>query len=89
MELVQSARNRREVQQAMRLGAPFRIMWPTDADCARAFADYAAYHLPHGLGLVDALIAGCAVGLSATLYTFNTKHYRLVPKLVVAQPYTR
>lgn len=39
--------------------------------------------------LVDALIAACAVGLSATLYTFNDKHYRVVPGLVTAQPYTR
>ena len=64
-------------------------MWPTGADCTRALADYAVYHLSHGLGLVDALIAACAVGLSATLYTFNTKHYRIVPGLITAQPYTR
>ena len=43
----------------------------------------------HGLGLLDALIAACAVGLSATLFTFNDKHYRVVPGLVTAQPYTR
>jgi len=89
MELIQSARNRREVQQSLRLVAPFQVVWPTDADCARALADYMIYHLSHGLGLVDSLIAACAVGLSATLYTFNTKHYRVVPKLVIAQPYTR
>lgn len=89
MELIQSARNRREVQQALRLVAPFQVVWPTDADCARALADYTIYHLSHGLGLVDSLIAACAVGLSATLYTFNAKHYRVVPRLVIAQPYTR
>ncbi len=66
-----------------------QIVWATDADCDRALFDYAVYHLSHGLGLVDALIAACAVGLSATLYTFNAKHYRIVPKLVIAQPYTR
>ena len=52
-------------------------------------ADFTAFHLSHGLGLVDSLIAACAVGLSATLYTFNAKHYRVVPRLVIAQPYTR
>ena len=74
---------------AWQLVAGMQIVWATDADCTRALSDFTTYHLSHGLGLVDALIAACAVGLSATLYTFNAKHYRVVPKLVIAQPYTR
>jgi predicted nucleic acid-binding protein len=89
MELIQNARNAREVRKALQLVAPLQIVWPTQADCARALSDFAAYHLSHGLGLLDALIAACAVGLSATLYTFNVKHYQVVPGLVVAKPYTR
>jgi predicted nucleic acid-binding protein len=89
MELVQDARNAREVRQALRLVAPLQVVWPTEADCTRALSDFTAYHLSHGLGLLDALIAATAVGLSATLYTFNLKHYRVVPGLVVARPYTR
>jgi predicted nucleic acid-binding protein len=38
---------------------------------------------------MDSLIAACAVGLSAELCTFNTKHYRMVPGLKTVQPYTR
>ncbi|HEY7155216.1 MAG TPA: PIN domain-containing protein [Gemmataceae bacterium] len=89
MELIQDARNAREVRQARRLVSPLRIVWPTETDCARALSDFTAYHLAHGLGLLDAMIAACAIGLSATLYTFNAKHYRVVPGLVTAQPYTR
>jgi predicted nucleic acid-binding protein len=89
MELVQDARNKGEVRQALSLIAPLQIVWPTDADCAKALSDFTNYHLSHGLGLLDALIAACAVGLSASLYTFNAKHYRVAPGLVVAQPYTR
>jgi predicted nucleic acid-binding protein len=89
MELIQDARNNKEIQQALKLVAPLPIIWPTAVDCARALSDFTAYHLSHGLGLLDALIAACAVGLSATLYTFNNKHYRVVPGLVTAQPYTR
>jgi predicted nucleic acid-binding protein len=89
MELVQDARNRREVRQALRLVAPLHVVWPTDVDCTRALSDFTAYHLSHALGLLDALIAACAVGASATLYTFNARHYRVVPGLVAAQPYTR
>src|SRR6266849_975968 len=89
MELVQDARNAREVRRALKLVAPLRVVWPTEADCARALSDFTAYHLSHGLGLLDALIAACAVGLSATLYTFNDKHYRVVPGLLTAPPYPR
>ena len=89
MELVQDARNAREVRRALKLVAPLHIVWPTEADCARALSDFTVYHLSHALGLLDALIAACAVGLSATLYTFNDKHYRSVPGLMTAQPYTR
>lgn len=89
MELIQDARNAREVQQALQLVAPLQIVWPTEVDCARALSDFTIYHLSHGLGLLDAMIAACAIGLAATLYTFNGKHYRVVPGLVTAQPYTR
>lgn len=89
MELIQDARNSREIRQALKLVAPLPVVWPTAVDCARALSDFTAYHLSHSLGLLDALIAACSVGLSATLYTFNDKHYRVVPGLVMARPYTR
>jgi predicted nucleic acid-binding protein len=89
MELVQDARSAREVRKALKLVAPLQVIWPTEPDCARAMSDFTAYHRSHALGLLDALIAACAVGRSATLNTFNDKHYRVVPGLVTARPYTR
>jgi predicted nucleic acid-binding protein len=89
MELIQDARNAREVRQVLQLTKPFSIVWPTESDCHRALNDFSVYHGSHGLGLLDALIAACAIGRSATLYTFNAKHYRVVPGLVVAEPYVR
>jgi predicted nucleic acid-binding protein len=89
MELIQDARNAAEVQQALKLVAPYQIVWPTGADSTRALSDFAAFHLSHGLGLLDSLIAACAVGLSSRLLTFNVKHYQVVPGLMVGQPYKR
>ncbi|HEX7446789.1 MAG TPA: PIN domain-containing protein [Pirellulales bacterium] len=89
MELIQDARNLGEVQQAQRLVAPLPIVWPTEADCKRALSDFASFHLSHGLGLLDAIIAACAVGRSATLQTFNRKHYAAVPRLMISEPYIR
>jgi predicted nucleic acid-binding protein len=89
MEMVQDARNALEVRQALKLAAPLQVVWPTEADCARALSDFTAYHLSHGLGLLDTLIGACAIGLSATLLTFNAKHYLIIPGLTIAEPYTR
>ena len=74
MELVQDARNQHEVDQALNLIAPFPLVWPSTVDCNRALSDFSTYHLSHGLGLIDSLLSACAVGLSATLLTFNEKH---------------
>lgn len=89
MELVQDAQNAQQVRQALKLVAPLPVVWPAEADCSRALADFTAYNLSHGLGLLDALIAACATGLSGTLCTFNVKHYRVVPGLVLDEPYAR
>jgi predicted nucleic acid-binding protein len=89
MELIQDAQNTRQVQQVQKLTAPLPVVWPTESDCNRAISDFASYHLSHKLGLIDALIAACAVGLSVTLCTFNVKHYRIVPGLQIDQPYIR
>jgi predicted nucleic acid-binding protein len=89
MELVQDAKNTQQMQQSLKLVSFLPIVWPTQADCSRALADFKAYHLSHRLGLIDSLIAACAVGLSADLCTFNLKHYRVVPGLTTKQPYQR
>jgi predicted nucleic acid-binding protein len=89
MELIQDAQNKQQVRKVLQMVAPLQIIWPTETDCARALSDFTAYHLSHKVGLIDALIAACAVGQNATLCTFNVKHYRVIPGLNVDQPYSR
>lgn len=89
MELVQDSRNSHELRQALKLVAPFPVVWPTESDCERALSAFTAYNLSHSLGLLDSLIAACTIGRSATLCTFNTKHFRAVPGLSLTQPYSR
>jgi predicted nucleic acid-binding protein len=78
MELIQDAQNSHQVRRALKLVAPLPIVWPTEVDCDHALSNFTAYHLSHNLGLIDSLIGACAVGLSATLCTFNVKHYKVV-----------
>jgi predicted nucleic acid-binding protein len=89
MELIQDVQNSRQVRSALKLVAPLQIVWPSEADCMRALSDFAAFHLSHGLGLLDSMIAASSIGKSATLYTFNAKHYRVVPGIKLAEPYVR
>lgn len=89
MELIQNSQNKQRLQSTQKLLSPLPIIWPTESDCARALSDFTAYHLSHSVGLIDALIAACAVGQNATLYTFNTKHYQIISRLKIEQPYSR
>lgn len=68
---------------------PLAIVWPTETDCGRALSDFTLYHLSHKVGLIDALIAACAVGHNASLCTFNIKHYQVISGLSLEQPYRR
>jgi predicted nucleic acid-binding protein len=69
--------------------SPLTIVWPTEVDCNRALSDFVTYRLSHGLGLLDALIAASAVGMSIPLCTFNNKHYKMMQRLKTVQPYER
>jgi predicted nucleic acid-binding protein len=89
MELIQDAQNKQQVRKVLQLVAPLTIVWPTETDCARALSDFTAYHLSHKVGLIDAMIAACAVGRNATLCTFNVKHYQVISGLSMEQPYSR
>jgi predicted nucleic acid-binding protein len=89
MELIQDADNKERVRKAMKLVEPLPVVWPAPTYCDRALADFREFHLSHGLGLLDALIAACAISHSATLLTFNAKHYRMVAGLSLDQPYGR
>ncbi len=89
MELVQSARNAREVERALRFVSRMPVVWPDRDSCARALTIFSTLHLSHSLGLLDSLIATTAIEIGAELCTFNVKHFRPVPGLVTIQPYVK
>jgi predicted nucleic acid-binding protein len=74
MELIQDAQNAHQVRQALKLVVPLPVVWPTAADCQRALSDFIAYHLSYSLGLLDGLIAACAIGRGATLMHLQCLH---------------
>jgi predicted nucleic acid-binding protein len=89
LELLQGAPNRAAANAVLALVAPLVIVYTTPSDQERALRDFVDYRLTHGLGLLDALIGATAVGLSASLCTFNVKHFQAIPRLLLEQPYRR
>jgi predicted nucleic acid-binding protein len=89
MELIQDARNRKELERSLKLTAPFAVIWPTEEECTEAVRLFASYHLSHSLGMIDSLIASMAIHRDLTLCTFNIKHYRAVPDLQLDKPYIK
>ena len=89
MELLQNAQNTGQVRLAESLVHGLPLFWPSAVDCDRALQDFRVLHLSQNLGLIDSLIAATAIGLGATLCTFNVKHYRNVVGLGIEQPYQR
>lgn len=82
-------RNKQEMVRLQDELDVFAIHWPGEADCNRAVEHFAHARLSHGVGPFDSLIAQCAVGLSASLCTFNVKHFATVRDLTVEQPYAK
>jgi hypothetical protein len=89
LELMDGCRNKMEMKRLLKRLQAFQIHWPTDSDCNRALTEFARGRLSHHLNIMDALIGECAVGLNATLCTFNTKHFKSIPYLRTEQPYAR
>jgi predicted nucleic acid-binding protein len=87
MELLQGCRSLADQQRLEKQLRRFTLHWPTQADCQRAYQDFAAYRLSHNLGLLDSLIGQTAVGLGQVLATFNVKHYSVIAGLTTTQLY--
>ena len=89
MELVMGCRNQVELRRVQQLLTTFSIAWPEAAEFAQAYDLLATHRLTTGLSIPDCLIAAMAVTRATTLYTFNQRHFRVIPGLDVQEPYAR
>lgn len=89
MELLSGCANKQEMNMLMNTLKPYKIHWPAESDCQRALNDFHQHHLSDNLGILDALIGECAAGLEVPLCTFNVKHYKVIPRLMVEKPYEK
>src|SRR6478752_1702326 len=81
MELIKGCDTREELARLDSFLARYSIYWPAPEDCQRA-VDIMKDNYRHGykMGVVDALIAACAIALHARFYTLDND-FRPVPGL--------
>ena len=88
-ELVMGCRDRADLQRIEKLLKRFKVIWHEANEFARAYDLLASHRLASGLSIPDCLIAAMALARDAQLYTFNSRHFALVPGLRVREPYSR
>jgi len=89
MELLIGCRNRAEIQHLQKFLDTFAIVWPDASEFARAYELLAEHRLASGLGIPDCLVAAMALVRKARIYTFNSKHFRVIPGVDAQEPYSR
>lgn len=89
MEILQGARNRREQETLIAQLDDYHLVLLEAGDSEQALRWFEGYHLGHGVGIMDCLIAASALRVGKPLYTFNVKHYRVFPGVNVQEPYSR
>ena len=89
MELLVGCQSKADLERTHRFIAAFDVVWPEAVEFAKAYELLATHRLASGLSIPDCLIAAMALARSARLYTFNSKHFKVVAGLDVQEPYTR
>lgn len=89
MELLIGCRNRAEIQHLQKFLDTFSIVWPDASEFTRAYELLAEHRLTSGLGIPDCLVAAMALVRKARIYTFNSKHFRVIPGVDAQEPYSR
>ena len=87
MELIAGCRNKLEMTELQKFFQKCTFLPVTATISQIAFQLMQSFYLSHGLTLSDALIAATAIEHDLTLYTRNTRHFRMIPQLEISQPY--
>lgn len=86
-ELVAGCRNRREQRLVSQELTNYRTLPLTEDISLAALSWFERFHLSHGVGFLDTLIAATALSQGLTIATLNAKHFNPLPDLKVEQPY--
>jgi tRNA(fMet)-specific endonuclease VapC len=89
MEILAGARDKQEQRVLTEQLARYAILPIESGDSENARQWFEQFHLSHGVGILDCLIAALASRLAKPFYTFNLKHFQVIPGLHAQAPYER
>lgn len=89
LELLHGCRNKQEQERIEQLIERIPVIHLDNAASELAVQYFRKFHLSHGIGVLDSLVAAIAVTNGLTLCSFNEKHYRAISELSLLQPYVR
>ncbi|MBN1965341.1 MAG: PIN domain-containing protein [Anaerolineae bacterium] len=87
LEIIEGARNQRDLRRTLRLLGDFDLVELTTADLEWATQQLIRYRLSHNIGMMDCLIAAPASRLGLPLFTHNLKHFTPLLGPLAAKPY--
>lgn len=82
-EIYQGAKNKEELRKLEQILKKFTVIPITPEISHMAIEFLKLYHLPHGLLILDSLIAATAIENKLTLVTGNVKHFIFIKDLKI------
>jgi predicted nucleic acid-binding protein len=86
-ELLAGCRNQREQRTVERELNLYSIVWIDESISQTALDFYKQFHLSHGVGFLDCLIAATALNHDLRLATLNLRHFTMLPGVQAERPY--
>jgi predicted nucleic acid-binding protein len=86
-ELLAGCRNQREQRAVERELNLYSVVWIDESISQTALDSYKQFHLSHGVGFLDCLIAATALRHGLRLATLNLKHFTMLSGVQVERPY--
>lgn len=86
-ELLAGCRNQREQRTVERELNLYNVVWIDESISQAALDFYRRFHLSHGVGFLDCLIAATALQHGLRLATLNLRHFAMLPGVQAECPY--
>ncbi|MDW7711857.1 MAG: type II toxin-antitoxin system VapC family toxin [Deferrisomatales bacterium] len=86
-ELLAGCRNRQEQRAVEREIGLYRIVWLDESISRKSFELYRTFHLSHGAGFLDCLIAATGITHGFLIATLNLKHFEPLSGVKARVPY--
>lgn len=86
-ELLAGCHNQREQRAIEREIDLYSVLALSEESSRLALDFYKQFHLSHGVGFLDCLIASCALTHGLPIATLNLKHFSILPRVNVRRPY--